>query len=1020
MSSFRIVLIFSALALLGVLLATRLSLHFTPAPLTSSFTISYQWPGKSPLLVEQQVTAILENELSQIDGLLRIYSRSGTASGSITLDFDADEDLAFKKIEVLTILRKLKDQLPSAVGFPVVSESNGKTENEEPLLIYALVADNKLTTIQEVVDRSVLPKIGSISGIREVQLSGTATEALHLEYDPDKLKSSRLDPRELIKKLNMEASVTFESTLKDKDQELPVVFGKNLPFAELSRITLNSDLHLGQVAKLSLVEQKQQYIHRINGKRAVLLSLFAHERTNRIQVANEAEVTINMLQDNLPPGFSLFKRYDDTTFLREELSKASYRSVFSVAILCLFILLFTRRWKQLVVLFGSIIINIGLVLLLAYMLHLEIHLYTIAGLTVSFGLLVDNAIVMLDHFSRYRNRRIISGLLAASLTTIAALGVIFLLPQEDRQNLTDFSLIIILSLACSLVVAWWYTPALAQLLGIEKRLKKRSYRRRYTFYKLYHKQILWLSKKRKLVIALLILGFGLPVYLLPSKVENNEWYNSTIGSDHYQDNIRPHVDRYLGGASRLFYRNVFERSGFRDPDKTRLYMQAQLPFGHTMEQMNITLQRVEDYLQQVEGLTVFLTYIYSGQQGRIIIEFDEDKATGSLPYVLKNRLTAKALDWGGVDWDIYGVGRGFSNKSGDPLPGFRVQMKGYQFDKLKELSEIFAKKLLAHKRVQEVNTNDHMDWGGKDLEELTLIFDQRYFQSPPSKTTSTLTLLKQAAYQENPQTFISVEGKRVPVYMEPKRSATFSPYYLMNHSFSGNDPLKTVAEIQHTVGTPEVHKEDRQYLRMVSFEYFGSHRFGDKYLNEVIADMQPLLPAGFNIEKKSRIWFGEKEKRQYSLLLLLMIVIYVICVVFFENFIHPFLIIFIIPLSFIGLFLIFAWGDFYFDQGGYAAFLMLGGLVVNAAIFIFSDYKHQRSRIQSKRVTKAVWGKAWPITLTVVSTCVGLVPFLINGDSEVFWFSLAIGMIGGLIFSTLLVLVILPSLMISNNATPRV
>jgi len=147
----------------------------------------------------------------------------------------------------------------------------------------------------------------------------------------------------------------------------------------------------------------------------------------------------------------------------------------------------------------------------------------------------------------------------------------------------------------------------------------------------------------------------------------------------------------------------------------------------------------------------------------------------------------------------------------------------------------------------------------------------------------------------------------------------------------------------------------------------------------------------------------------------LIVGIYLICVVFFENFRQPLLIVFIIPLSFIGLFLIFAWGGFYFDQGGYAAFLMLGGLVVNSAIFIFSDYKNQKGRLQYRNVTKSVFQKAWPITLTVVSTCVGLIPFLINGDKEVFWFSLSVGMIGGLAFSTFVVLFVLPALMIERK-----
>lgn len=132
---------------------------------------------------------------------------------------------------------------------------------------------------------------------------------------------------------------------------------------------------------------------------------------------------------------------------------------------------------------------------------------------------------------------------------------------------------------------------------------------------------------------------------------------------------------------------------------------------------------------------------------------------------------------------------------------------------------------------------------------------------------------------------------------------------------------------------------------------------------------------------------------------LLIVGIFFICTILFENFKQPFYIIFLIPISFIGLFLIFSLFDFYFDQGGYAAFVMLGGLAVNAGIFILNDFNNRNSRVYNRNILKSVAGKAIPILLTVLSTCFGLVPFLIEGQNEIFWFSLAIGTIGGLVFS---------------------
>lgn len=1015
MTPFRTVLIFTILALLGVLFTPQLSLHYTPSPISSAFTISYQMKGASPLIVEQKVTSILENELSQIEGIKKLSSKSGYGSGSLTLAFDANDDLAFKKIEIITLLRGIQSELPDEVGFPQVNQQTDNDEENSPLLIHAVYSQMAASDIQEIINQHMITKISNIKGIKSVELSGTSTKSLQVKYQPEKLDALNLNPSIITEALRDYTSLTFQYSIQNGAMEFPILTGDSKQYEELGSIQLNPDLQLKDICQISFYDKEEDRINRINGQRAILLYTYANEGVNRIQVAEEVESVLTAIKPQLPKELSIRKRYDDTTYLKEELSKATYRTIFSIAILSLFIFLFTLRWRQLVILFFGILVNVGLTLLFAYLLKLEIHLYTIAGLTVSFGLLIDNAIVMLDHLTKYHNKRILTGLLAASLTTIAALAVVFFLPAEDRQNLSDFALIVIISLSCSLIVAWLFTPALMKLVGkhINTKVKKKR-KRMVKIYTYYQKTIIWLATKKRWLVAALVLAFGLPVYLLPSKIDDAEWYNKTYGNDDFQEIYRPYIDRALGGASRLFYRNVFEGGGFRETSKTRLYVNASLPYGHTLEQMDFTLQKVENYLKDVDGLDVYLTYVQSGTSGQIIIEFEEKEEHGGLPYVLKNRLTAKALDWGGVDWSIYGVGQGFSNKTGDQLPSFRVEMRGYQFDKLEEMASIFSKKLLAHKRIQSVNINEHLSWNSKDLRELQFEYNDNWNAIPGKNIKESFQTALSQSYETAVAGYATLENNRIPVYLFPNRHVSFSPFYLLHTNFD-NFQLNLAGDLKENVGNPQIHKENRQYLRMVGFEYFGSHRFGQKYLEEVMEDMKQILPPGFSMKTSQYSWFGEKEKRQYSLIAALIVAIYLICVVFFENFRQPFLIVFIIPLSFIGLFLIFAWGGFYFDQGGYAAFLMLGGLVVNSAIFIFSDYKNQTGRIQSRNVTKSVFQKAWPITLTVISTCVGLIPFLINGDKEVFWFSLSIGMIGGLSFSTILVLIALPALMISKK-----
>jgi multidrug efflux pump subunit AcrB len=177
-----------------------------------------------------------------------------------------------------------------------------------------------------------------------------------------------------------------------------------------------------------------------------------------------------------------------------------------------------------------------------------------------------------------------------------------------------------------------------------------------------------------------------------------------------------------------------------------------------------------------------------------------------------------------------------------------------------------------------------------------------------------------------------------------------------------------------------------------------------------------VLPIGFKADSGSGGWFYSNKEKYAGLILLVIALIFVICAVHFNSLRFPLAIIFMIPISFIGLFLAFGIGDFTFDKGGFAAFIMLSGITVNAGIYLVSEYLHTRpSGVSHPRPDTAVrtYIKAFdrkivPISLTILSTILGLVPFLFDGPKEVFWFAFAIGTIAGMAFSILALILFLP------------
>lgn len=500
--------------------------------------------------------------------------------------------------------------------------------------------------------------------------------------------------------------------------------------------------------------------------------------------------------------------------------------------------------------------------------------------------------------------------------------------------------------------------------------------------------------------------------MLPAKVEGWEWYNCTVGSDWYQEEARPYVDRALGGTLRLFALYVYENSGYRTPERTQLYINAELPAGHTLPQMDDLMRQVEAYLGQAEGLQQFVTRIYSGQQAQIIVTFAPEWEDTALPHQLKSRIVGQSVDWGGAAWNIYGVGKGFSNRGMEQLPNFRVEMRGFQFAELERQAQLLADSLLVHKRIQEVNINERLEFFQRQTPFLQLQLREDFLWQMGVRTEQLMTGWRGQSPVAGAVGQIPQQGRWMPVVLRSAQSQEFSRNQLLQQPSDAALPfrLATLSDLALTQLPNTVRKENRQYIRVVSFNYYGSAHFGQKHLDEQLAHLKQVLPAGYSAKQQSYRWDQEQAKRQYSLLAVLLVVMFVVCAILFESFRLPLLVLTVVPVSFVGLFLTFSQFDFYFDQGGYAAFVLLGGLTVNASIFVLFEYQQMRQADPTATVAQAAVRKGAAIVLTVLSTVLGMLPFLSAGQAEVFWFAFAAGTYGGLIFSLYGVFVLLPVL----------
>lgn len=617
LSSFTLIVTFVCLSLIGVVLVPLLPVKLAPSRSLPGLTVSFSMPGNSSRVIEAEVTSKLEAMMARVKGIRKVNSTSDNGSGSISLELDKHADIDVTRFEVSTIIRQTWPQLPEGVSYPQISTRRSDDKASRPFITYTLNAPANPILIQQYAEENIKPVLGQLKGIYKVELNGATPMEWLLEYDSDQLSRLGITLQAVQRAINRHYEKEFLGICSiEKGAEgrewirlVRTSTEKEMEF-EPGAIQLQAEdgtmVTLDKLIKVRHVEERPQSYYRINGLNSVYLYITAEETANQLNLSGEVKHLMGELQQKMPPGYEVHISYDATEYIQKELDKIYFRTGLTVLILLLFVALITRNLRYLFLIVTSLAVNISVAVILYYAFGLEMQLYSLAGITISLNLVIDNTIVMTDHILHRRNLKAFVSVLAATLTTIGALVIIFFLDEKIRLNLQDFAAVVIINLAVSLFVALFFVPSMIDKIGLEK--KKRRKRRRFLlrptfmkrltvyFTRFYQGVIYYLCRFRVIACLLLLLGFGLPVFMLPEKMEGEgkwvEYYNKVFDNPTFKDKVKPVINKALGGSLRLFAEKVYEGSYFnRDEGEVVLSVYATLPNGSTLEQMNVLIKR---------------------------------------------------------------------------------------------------------------------------------------------------------------------------------------------------------------------------------------------------------------------------------------------------------------------------------------------------------------------------------------------------------------------------------------------
>lgn len=1098
LSDFTVNILFVMLIIVGAAIIPLLSLQLNPTRYLPSLTISYSWPESTIRVIEQEVTTTLEGVLTTVTGIKKISSSTFSEGGRITVEFDRNVDLRAKRFEVASLLREARSRLPERVSYPVISMNMPSNQSGSTILSFQVNGNASTSYIYDLAEEVIKPAISLVEGVYSVDITGATPRQWELVYDQPKLAALGLDVSAISSAINnyllerelggaeeggglraqgaglrareeqlRPMALTYAGAsvaqVEERSDEIPTTGGssgaqssehraskrtyltlvgnasdsfrwEDIPVAKVSgRI-----IHLTDVASVRLNDQTPRSYFRINGLNTVNIRVSAGQNVNNLTVADNVKKVVEKLKSGLPQGYSIRTSMDNTLYLKEEISKNIFRAILSVILLLLFVLAVSRELKYLLIIAISLVANILIAFIFYYLFKLEIHLYSLAGITVSFGIIINNTIVMTDHIRFHRNRKVGVSLTAATLTTIGALIVIFFLDEASKLTLADFAAVVIINLSVSLAVALVFIPSLVEKIKLSPKFNAlviRRKRRVVKFSRKYLASIDYIIRYRTILIIIAILVFGIPVFYLPDSLPKDARqqltdldrtrfqiiYNKTLGNRKYVQDIKPVINKALGGTFRLFNDKAknsrFYWYGSDESPRTQLSVNIGLSEeGLTIEDMNTTCIGLENMLAAYDEIDMFTTSIYSPQDAQMRITFKPEHDYSIFPFILKIRIEDYMNSIGSYHASVYGVGKAFSNQvySDYIRTNYMVIMKGYNYDQLYKYSEELRERLIASGkgRIKEVfllgaPPGGYMFGQQKKVYRNMLGMDKFYLARNNSGVSFAYSGARSYSRGSSTLQMAYIDGVNAPINIRSRQADDYDLWSVNNAPLRTPEghyvKLKDFSELTHEVSDNTISREDQQYLITVGYDFIGNYELGKLILDRNIDETSAMLPLGYTSQAGTYSYSWNEKKTNYYLIFLVIAIIYFICAILLESFKQPFVVISLIPFSFIGVFVTFHLFNINADEGVFAALILLCGIVVNATLYILNDYnslrRHKPMLPERVAYVKAFNGKIVPILLTKLSTIIGLVPFLLTGKDERFWFALAAGTIGGLVFS---------------------
>lgn len=947
-------------------------------------TVTTTWNGAVAEDVETQITKKIEEILPNVEGIDKISSTSSFEQSQIVIEFNFGIDADDKTTEIQRELSKITNDLPDDADTPVARKIEAGAGNLTMILMFSAENRNELSTF---IEEYLTPKLESLTGIGQVNVFGNPDKQLQIQFDSDKLAAYNLSPVELYNLISMSSKNLPLGTVQTGNKNIIARFMGELNYIdEYKDMIIQSNgntLKLSDVADIVLTTEDFSNKGFLSGKEAIPVAIEKSSDGSTIELNKAASKAIDSLKSVMPPGTTYQVLMDSSEDIESSISSVSGNAIQGLVLATIVLLLFLKNIRATILVSAALPVAIIFTFAFLALNGTSLNLISLMGLSIGVGMLTDNSVVVVDNIYRHMTElhspvmeasengatEVTLSVIASALTTMVVFIPILFIPGIAREIFRDLSYSIIYSNIAALLVSLTLIPMLASRF-LNNKIDITAEGKIFGAVKNnYMKLIRWALKNRFKTIGISILLFVASLMIGP---------------------------RFL------------KMEFFPKQDKGRYSIAVELGKGLDLDKSIYIANQIEDIVKNEPNTKFYFTVVQNDQLSvNVDIGKKDTRDISVFEIINKIRPIAEKIPDTRVS-----VSEEFSMRT--PSRDVEFNIVGTNLDELKVVGKNILDNLKQYPGAVDVKST--LDPGNVEAR-IVLNRDKiRSYGLDPVSIGQTLSYSILGGDRSNTVTVkTGSEEIDVMVRLPKEKRRDINDIKNINIKVGDNKFIKVsdIVDVVYAEGSSEINKTDRIYSVTVSANDGG---VGTRAIQDqmVKAFNESNPPASVSYR-----WGGDSENLNDSVsqlglaLGVSIFLIYALLAAQFENFLLPFIIIGSIPLALVGI----IWGLIVFGQAVNVmvmiGMILLAGVVVNNAIVLidFIQLTIERGSSRTEAVIESCRTRLRPILMTTMTTVLGMLPLSLGiGEGSEVYRGMAITVMCGLTFSTLLTLVVIPIL----------